>query len=216
MTARRLKQWFGWLLAACWCWWASQAVRGAEEVGHPSGASAHGTASAEGPIDFRADLGLWTLVTFAVLAALLARTAWRPMLHALRTREDHIRGAVEEAERARAEAQRLLEEHRRRLEGAQEEVRALLEQARHEAQQMQEQLLAQARQEAHRMLEQAQHSIAQARDQALQELFDRVADLATQAAERIIRRQLTPEDHRRLVSEALVELVGNGKPPRSS
>ena len=57
----------------------------------------------------QADPGLfiWTIVTFLVLLALLAKFAWRPLLAALETRQDAIRKSLDDAQLARQELERL-------------------------------------------------------------------------------------------------------------
>jgi F-type H+-transporting ATPase subunit b len=51
-----------------------------------------------------------------------------------------------------------------------------------------------------------QREIAAARDQALQQIWNQTANLATQISAKLLRRQLTPDDNRRLVDEALAEI----------
>ena len=60
--------------------------------------------------------------------------------------------------------------------------------------------------------EQALRELASAKDQALQDIWRQTADLAAMVSSKAIRRNLTPDDHRRLVDEALAELhaAGNG------
>jgi F-type H+-transporting ATPase subunit b len=54
--------------------------------------------------------------------------------------------------------------------------------------------------------ERLRRDISTARDQALQEIWNQTAQLATLISAKAIRRELTDEDHRRLVDEALAEL----------
>ena len=54
----------------------------------------------------------WTLLTFVLFALLLSRLAWKPMLGALKSREDSIRDSIEQARADRAEAKLLLDEHK--------------------------------------------------------------------------------------------------------
>src|ERR671936_824072 len=73
-----------------------------------SAAAEAGKEGQENPIlSPRFDLGIWTLVVFALLLLVLRRFAWGPMLEGLQKREQNIRAAREDAERAREEAQRL-------------------------------------------------------------------------------------------------------------
>ena len=57
----------------------------------------------------RPDPGLfiWTIVTFLVLLALLAKFAWRPLLNALESRQESIRRSLDDAQKAKQELERL-------------------------------------------------------------------------------------------------------------
>src|SRR5262245_16537709 len=71
---------------------------------HGAGEKAEGETSVFGQA---LDLGIWTIVVFLVLLWVLSRFAWQPMLEGLRRREESIRGALDEAQRAREEAKTL-------------------------------------------------------------------------------------------------------------
>jgi F-type H+-transporting ATPase subunit b len=162
------------------------------------------------PFDFFAmlkwDIGLWSVIVFLVLLFILGRYAWKPMLEGLQKREETIRGAIDDAQRSREEAQRLREQFQGEVNKAQEKVRDILEEGRRDAQRLTEEMLTKARGEIAGERERLRREVEMARDQALQELWNQAAQLATLISAKAIRRQLTPEDHRRLVDEALAEL----------
>jgi F-type H+-transporting ATPase subunit b len=160
----------------------------------------------ESPIDLKLDLGLWSLLVFVGLLLVLRRFAWGPLMEGLDAREKHINGEIAEAERANAEAQRLLAEHGRKLAEVQNEVRVIIDEARRDAQNMQQQLLKQAQDEAQATRDRALRDIELAKDRALRDIFERAADVATEAAAQIVRRTLTPQDHRDLVAQVIKEL----------
>ncbi len=194
-------------------WLGSGRLSAAEEKGGQSKAAAHGHAAEgepeAGPQIFtpiRIDLGIWTLVVFLLLLAVLTKYAWNPMLGALQKREENIRGALDEAQRAREEAHKLRDQLQGEMSQAQEKVRDILDEARRDAQRASEDLIAKARADIQAERDRLHREIGAAKDQALKQLWDQTAQLATLVSAKAIRRQLTPEDHRRLVDEALVEL----------
>ena len=162
----------------------------------------------------RWDLGLWTLVVFILLFFVLRKLAWKPMLEGLQKREETIRSAVEDAQQARDEAQRLRDQLQREVDKAHEKVRDILDEGRRDAQRMTDEMIAKARTEIQAERDRLRREIEMARDQALHELWKQAADLATMISAKAIRRQLSAEDHRRLVDEALTELQGAGKAGR--
>ena len=63
-------------------------------------------------------LYIWTIATFLVLVALLAKFAWRPLLEALDRRQESIRKSLDDAQKARQELERLGVESQRILAAA--------------------------------------------------------------------------------------------------
>src|SRR5438128_9136765 len=151
-------------------------------------------------------LGIWSIVVFVILLVVLKKYAWGPILEGLQKREQTIESAVRDAQKARDEAQRLRDQLQREVDKAHEKVRDILDEGRRHAQQVTEEMIAKARAEIQAERERLRREIEMARDQALQELWKQAADLATMISAKAIRRQLSAEDHRRLVDEALTEL----------
>lgn len=156
------------------------------------------------------DLGLWTLVVFGLLFLVLRKMAWGPMLEGLKRREDNIRSAVVDAQQARDEAARLRNELQQEMDRAQDKVREIHDEARRLAQKNTEEMLVKARADIQGERERLRRDIDTARDQALQELWNQTAQLSTLVAAKAIRRQITPDDQRRLVDETLAELKNRG------
>ncbi len=75
-----------------------------------------------------------------------------------------------------------------------------------EAGEEQRKLVEGARAEAARLVESARNEMAQDVRRACQELRQEVADLATTVAERLIRKSLRDEDHRRIVQDAIARV----------
>src|SRR2546429_62810 len=105
------------------------------------------------PFSINTGLIFWTLVVFGILLALLWKLGWPALLKAVEERERRIQQQLEEAERARAEAARLLEEHKRLVAAARAEAQELIAQARTVAEKERAALLAQAREQYGQLLE---------------------------------------------------------------
>jgi F-type H+-transporting ATPase subunit b len=150
---------------------------------------------------------LWaTLVIFALFAAVLKRFAWAPLLKIVDEREKQVRDQLESAERAAAEARELLARHQELLRNAGRERDEILARAMKDAEAIRAELLAKARAEAELAIARAREQIARDTDQALAQLRAQVADLAIEAASRIVKSSLDEEAQRRLVDEYLHEL----------
>jgi F-type H+-transporting ATPase subunit b len=172
--------------------------------GEPGGTAAHDPV--DNPFAGWLDLTIWTILVFLLLLWVLSKYAWKPMLAGLEKREHAIHSAAEDAQKARDEAQRLRDQLQQEMNHAQEKVRALMDEARKNGDQLREQMVTDARKEIQGERERLHREVESARDQALQQITNQTADLAALISSKVIRRQMTPEDHRRLVDEALGEL----------
>src|SRR6185369_9557886 len=85
-------------------------------------------------------------------------------------------------------------------------IREALEKAKHDR----ESAEARLKEDAAKMIERAKREIHIATDTATKELYTLSAKLATQLAARVIGRELTPQDHQRLISEAIAGIEGSG------
>jgi F-type H+-transporting ATPase subunit b len=78
--------------------------------------------------------------------------------------------------------------------------------ARQDAQEAADRIVKQAQGEADSARQRAQRDIAAARDQALAEIWQKTADMAVSVAGRVLAKQLSDEDHHRLLDAAIREL----------
>ena len=175
------------------------------------GAAAEGGA---GPLSFKEDLALWTAFVFIVLFLILRVFAWKPIAEGLEKRESHIADNIAAAERQNKEARRLLAEYQKKLEDSQLEVREIMEEARRDARHTQEEILAKAREEAQRERDRAIRDIDLATQAALKELGEKSVNLAVQLAGKIVAANLSPDDHARMVSDAVARF-GQREPSRN-
>lgn len=148
-------------------------------------------------------LVFWTLVSFLTLLALLGKFAWGPIIKALEHREKTIKDAVLGAEAARKEAERLLEEQKRLGARAEADAEAIRDKANREAEARAAQTYADARAKAEALLEHARQEIGHEEARAIASLRKEAADLAIEAAGRLLGRAVDSQDHRRLVDDFL-------------
>lgn len=153
-----------------------------------------------------ADLGIWTLVIFGGLLFVLNRMAWPKMLTGLQKRELAIKESLEAAGRAKADAEAMRASFKAESDKAQAEVRALMDEARRDAAALREQEITKTKAEIAAERERASREIQVETDQALQTIWGKAADLATQVSSMALRKQLDEKAHRRLIDEALGEL----------
>jgi F-type H+-transporting ATPase subunit b len=171
-----------------------------------TGAHVPGVLAAGGLTDLNFTLFWSTLILFAIFAFVMAKLAWNPLLEMIETREKGVRDSVEGAQRASAEAQALLAQHQELLREGGRQREEIIKRAIADAEQLKADLSAQARNEADQILRKAKEQIEREKRLAIQELRGQVADLAVEAASRIVTSSLTPEAQRKLVHEFIEKL----------
>lgn len=172
-------------------------------------AVALGAEDGEKPVTlFTGDLGnvFWSLVTFFAVLVVLGKFAWKPILGALQKREDFIRDSLAHAKRDRDEAELRLKEYSERIVAARAEATAIVEEGRRDGDVLRQKLEVDGKAEAKAILERARREIQIATDSAVKELYSLSAKLATDVAAKIIRKELNPREHERLIEESIDEL----------
>jgi F-type H+-transporting ATPase subunit b len=154
-----------------------------------------------GLADINLGLTIWTAVLFILFAAVLKKLGWKPLLAMIEEREKSIHDSVQSAEQARTEAQALLAQHKELLREAGRQREEIVKSALADAERLRSELSTQARAEADTLLQRARDQIQREKQLALQEIRTRVADLAVEAAGKIVTSSLTPEVQRKLVDE---------------
>jgi F-type H+-transporting ATPase subunit b len=189
----------------------AQELHKAVDSGHavevnPTGEAPASAEEKPNPLELKPTLSIFTLVVFVCLLLVLGRFAWKPLLAALHSREAHLEHVLLETERARNESESLMADHRKLIARASDEVRGILDKARQEAQASADSIVKQAQNEADQARQRAQREIASARDQALAEIWQKTAEMAVSVAGRVLSKQLSTDDHRRLLDAAIQEL----------
>jgi F-type H+-transporting ATPase subunit b len=151
-------------------------------------------------------LMIWTLVTFAIVLFVLKRYAFGPIQQLIDERRQAIAHSLEEAERARAEAQEMIAQHQSQLADSRREATKILEDARREAEERQRQAQAQLEADMERRTERARAEIEAETRQSLSRIKEQLADLTVLATEKVVRAKLDESEQRRLIEDALTDV----------
>jgi F-type H+-transporting ATPase subunit b len=157
-------------------------------------------------LDLNPGLIVWTIITFMAVLIILSKFAWKPIVGALTKREEDIRTSIEQAERANAEAKRLLEENKRQLAMAEAQSQAAVREGREMGERVKAEIIERANASARQLIEQAKDEIRREKDAALLALRSEVADLAVTAAGKIIDANLDVNKHRSLVDNVINDI----------
>ncbi|QSB27304.1 F0F1 ATP synthase subunit B [Flavobacterium sp. CLA17] len=152
----------------------------------------------------------WTTIIFIVFFILLAKFAWKPILGAVKSREESINNALASAEAARLEMQNLTADNERILREARAERDAMLKEAR----EMKEQIIADSKNEAQeqgqKLIAQAKAAIENEKNAAMAELKLQVSTLSLSIAEKLLKDELSnKESQTKLVEKMLGDVKLN-------
>ena len=163
--------------------------------------------AAENPL-LQASPGLmiWTVVMFFITLYILKRYVFGPLSATIEKRRAGIEQSLHEAESSRDEAVRLLDEYKAQLAAARKEADELRDRGRRDGERERASIVTAAEGQRDRILTDTQQQVDAQSRQALASVRDDVAGLALAAAEKVTRKSLTDDDHRRLVEDALAEL----------
>ena len=198
------------------------AIEAAPPKDHKEGAAVSPTAPADahghdvkksGGLDFtgikRYDLGIYTLIVFGILLFVLNKFAWPHISEGLKKREAAIIGARDEAAKAKQEAEELRAKLQKDFAEAHDKIRAMLDEARRDADALRVTEREAGAKDAQAERERAKREIQTEKDAVLQELYQQAVQLASMLSSKTIRRQMSADDHRRLLEESLSELRGS-------
>lgn len=145
-------------------------------------------------------------INFLILAYILYRFLFKPLAAFMEKRAEGIRHSLEEAKRARDEVVQARAEYEESLRAARQEAATVRQRMDREMAEERERLIQQSREEAQRLLTQARSEIEQEVRRAKADLRSEAVTLSLTAAEQLLKRSLTGDDHRRLVEQTIDEL----------
>src|SRR5512133_3761717 len=151
-------------------------------------------------------LMIWTIVCFLITLFVLKRFAFGPIQTAIDQRRDRIRQSLDEADHAREEARRLLQEHRKLISSAQGDAEEILSEARRVADANERRMREELEADRQRRLEETRKQIEAETRRALEQIRLEVVDLSLLAASKVTRKSLDDADQKRLIEEAVGEL----------
>ena len=151
-------------------------------------------------------LMIWTVVCFLLTLFVLKRYAFGPIQHMLDERRDRIRRSIEEAENARTEARKLLEEHRALIGQARGQAEQILAEARKVADSQRQRVKEETEADRQRRLEETKRQIEAETHRALEQIRAEVAELTLVATTKVTGKVLDDADHRRLIEDAIKDL----------
>lgn len=130
-----------------------------------------------------------------------------PVMNLIKTRQEEIDAMYLEAENAKDGALALEAEYKEKLSQATLTGERMVKEAMERGQRREEEILRQANLEAEAMMEKASADIAREKKKALNDAKDEISGIAMAIAEKVVGRELNPEDHSALV-DGFIDRLG--------
>ncbi len=150
-------------------------------------------------------LTLWTIVTFLVLLFILKWKAWGPLMGALDARAKQIEESLSKAEKVTAEAEVQAEKNEKVLQKARREAQEIVSKAREAGDKLKQKLETDGKEQCDNMLNKAREQIDAEKQKALNEIKSTVVDIALEASEKVIKRNLNDGDNKKMIEETVDE-----------
>lgn len=184
------------------------AVASAAALAAAPEAAGHGehAAAPANPMSFQLATFIAGLVVFGVFAVLFSKLVAPKIVKGLADRENKIRSEIRAAEEARKQAADSLKQYEKSLQEARAEAQAILERTRADQQKFAAELRAKADAELSGLRERAMRDIESARREAMNDIYNQAVTLASEIAGKILKREVSPADHARLLEESIGEL----------
>ena len=148
-------------------------------------------------------LFVWTILTFLLLLFVLAKFAWKPLLKMLNDREELIRSSLEDAEKAKEKLEKLNAEGEAIINQARSEAQSILSEGKAVAAKLKDETLDVAKEQAKQIASEAEKQINIEKDKAIAEIRSEVENLSMSIAEKLINKNISPEDNKALIDESL-------------
>lgn len=150
---------------------------------------------------------VWSTIIFSLFFILLTKFAWKPILNAVKSRDEMIKGSLAAAEKAREDMLKLQSDNEAILRKAREEREVILKDARD----VRDKLIAEAKdkasEEAEKLIEKARTGIESEKRKALSEIRDQVATLSVDIASKLLGEQLSKTgEQEKLIDNYLKEI----------
>ena len=153
----------------------------------------------------------WSILIFGLFFFLLAKFAWKPILSAVKARDEMIKGSLASAEKAREDMLKLQSDNEAILKKAREEREMILKEARDVRDKLIGEARGKASEEAEKIVEKAKAGIEHEKAKALSEIQQQVANLSIDIASRILEEKLSKSDEQSKLIEKYLKDINLNK-----
>jgi len=149
----------------------------------------------------------WMLIIFGIVLFVLRKFAWKPILNALKDREESIANALNSAEEAKKEVAGLKADNDRIIAEARQEKNIILK----EAKEIKDKIIAEAKdkaiQETTKSIELAKQQIQSEKAAAINDIKNQIAEISVMIAEKLIKKELSNKAEQEKMVDGLIDEI---------
>ena len=153
---------------------------------------------------------VFTLINTLIIFLIFRIFLYKPVCKILEKRKQLAAAEIDDAKKAKAEAEQAQREYESRLADAKNEAAEIVKTATLRAQKREEEILSEANQKAADIRAKAEESIERDKQRALNEVKDEISEMVVMAAQKVVEKEISAKDNEELISKFLEE-VGTGK-----
>ena len=148
-------------------------------------------------------LFIWTVITFLIVLGILKWKAWGPLLDALDEREKRIEESLNQAEKIIEDQAQNAKDNEKILVQAREEANQIITDAKEAGENLKNKLSEEGQEKYDALISNAKTDIESAKDRALNDIKTMVVEIALDASEKIIKRNLNNEDNKNIIEKTV-------------
>jgi F-type H+-transporting ATPase subunit b len=152
----------------------------------------------------------WSALIFLLFFLILTKFAWKPILAAVKARDEVIKGSLESAAKAREDMLKIQSDNEAILHKAREERENILKEAREVRDKLISEAKGKATEEAEKLIEKARLGIENEKHKALSEINEQVTTLSVEIASKLLGEQLKKSgEQEKLINSYLKDIDFN-------
>jgi F-type H+-transporting ATPase subunit b len=149
----------------------------------------------------------WSALIFGLFFLILTKFAWKPILSAVKARDEMIKGSLESAAKAREDMVKLQSDNETIIRRAREEREIILKEAREIRDKLISEAKGKATEEAEKLIEKARTAIESEKRKTLSEIHDQVATISVEIASKLLGEKLKETaEQEKLINNYLKEI----------
>ena len=148
----------------------------------------------------------WSIIVFVILIVVLWRFIFKPVNNIISKRQTEIQESINSADKQKEEAQKYLEEQKIQLDEAKKEARKIIEDGKTAAIKVKGEIEEKAMEKSKAIMEAAMSEINAEKERSIAEVKNKMVDIALAATEKMIAKNLSEKEHKKLIEETLQEV----------